>query len=358
MRLALFSDLHAHPFAQYARVLPNGRNSRLQDALDAMAEVFDAARKECVGAIVFGGDLFHTFGRIDTTTLSDVFDRLAGVAPDGPPLFLLVGNHDQADRSGAHALRAFRSLPHVVVMEKPGWHMHPRAPGLGVFAVPYTDDTNEVRRHLREAAAGRSATWTRSLAVLHAGFDGAQTGTHEYRMRAELSASDVPDGFDLVASGHYHQPQWIDQRRRIAYIGALTHQSWGDVNQPRGYALADLARGTMSWHETSAPRFVRVAPTVLGIIRAGDFVELVLPFDADEAAMAAGRLALESVGVGGGQVIRATAPMAAPTSRLGLSPTADLSSLIEPYVCHVTADVAARGELVALGRDLLRRASA
>ena len=358
MRVALFSDLHAHPFAQYARVLPNGRNSRLQDALDAMSEVFDAAREERAAAIVFGGDLFHTFGRIDTTTLADVFDRLAGLAPEGPPLFLLVGNHDQADRSGAHALRAFRSLPQVVVMDAPGWHTHPRAPGLGVLAVPYTDDTNEVRRHLGEADARRQGAWTHTLAVLHVGFDGARVGPHEYRMRAELSAGDVPEGFDLVVSGHYHQPQWIDQGRRIAYIGALTHQSWGDVNQPRGYAIADVARGTLDRRETRAPRFVRVTPAELATLRAGDFVELVLPFDADELAMAAGRQALEAAGVGGGQVIRAPAPVTVPTTRLGVAPTADLASLIEPYVCHVAADADARGELVAVGHDLLRRAAA
>lgn len=353
MKVILFSDLHAHPFAQFARVLPGGRNSRLQDALDALARVRDAGRRSAAVAAVFGGDLFHTMSRLDVATLNAVFAGIAAFAP--LPVFLLVGNHDQADRSGTHSLEVFRALPHVVVMDEPGWHTHAAAPGLGVFAVPYRDDANEVRRRL---ASIPMVEHSHRLLLLHTGFDGARTGPHEYRMSAELASCDVPDGFDFVFSGHYHLPQWIDEARRIAYIGATTHQTWGDANQPRGYVLADLGARTLERHETGAPRFLRVTPDALDTVRPGDFVEVLLPHDADDTTLAAARSGLERAGAGGGQVLRAAPPDEAPAPRLSCGALTDVAALIEPYVAHVTGEEEQRPPLVALGQDLLREAAA
>ncbi len=357
MRVALFSDLHAHPFHQYARVLPSGRNSRLQDALDAIGTVRRAAVAHGARAVVFGGDLFHTMGRLDVGTLNGVFAEIAAFWADRLPVFLLVGNHDQADKSGRHALEVFKVLEHVVVMDEPGWYGHARAPGLAVHGIPYREDTGAVRSLLGEISPAPAGASHRLL-VLHAGFDGARTGPHEYRMTSELTARDIPDGFDLVLSGHYHLPQWIDERRRIAYIGALTHQSWGDANQPRGYAIADLSTRTIERFDAGAPRFLRVGPAELERVRPGDFVEVALAHDADEAAAAAAQQSLETLQAGGGQVVREPAPERAATPRLDCAPTTDVAALVEPYVTHVSDAGVPREDLVALGHDLLRRAAA
>ncbi len=357
MKVALFSDLHAHPFAQYARVLPNGRNSRLQDALDAMTSVRRGARDAGAAAVVFGGDLFHTMGRLDVPALNGVHAEILRFGEDGRPLFLLVGNHDQADKAGRHSLEVFKAFAHVVVMDEPGWYRHPRAPGLAIYAIPYTEDTNEVRR-LLGAIPPAPADAARRLLVLHAGFDGARTGPHEYRMAAELAAGDVPGGFDLVLSGHYHLPQWIDESRRIAYIGATTHQTWGDANQPRGYAIADLATGVLERAETGAPRFLRLTAEELGAVRPGDFVEVLVPHDADDAVVAASEATLEAAKAGGGQIVREPVPSEPCATRLRCGPTTDLEALIGPYVDHLVGEPESRPELAALGHDLLKKAAA
>ncbi len=357
MKVALFSDLHAHPFHQYARVLPNGRNSRLQDALDAIAAVRRSAGEHGARAVAFGGDLFHTMGRLDVGTLNGVFAEIAAFSAAHLPVFLLVGNHDQADKTGRHALEVFKVLEHVVVMDEPGWYVHPAAPGLAVYAIPYRDDTNAVRELLAAIPPGPSGANHRLL-ILHAGFDGAKTGPHEYRMASELAAGDAPDGFDLVLSGHYHLPQWIDEHRRIAYIGAATHQTWGDANQPRGHAIADLAMRSLERFESLAPRFLRLAPSEIERARPGDFVEVLLPHDADDAMAEAAQHALEASGAGGGQVVRAPRPERGATARLGCGHTTDVGALIAPYVEHVSEVESSRADLVALGHDLLRKAAA
>jgi len=358
MKLAVFSDLHAHPFAQYARVLASGRNSRLQDALDAIATVRGAAVRAGARAAVFGGDLFHTMGRIDVTTLNGVFAEIVRFADEDLPVFLLVGNHDQADKSGKrHSLEVFKALGHVVVMDQPAWYTHPRAPGLGVYAIPYCEDTNHVRALLGEIPPAPAGV-ARRLLLLHAGFDGARTGPHEYRMASELAVGDVPDGFDFVLSGHYHLPQWMDERRHIAYIGATTHQSWGDVNQPRGYAIADLAAHMLERFASGAPRFLRLCPEDVGRAREGDFVELVVPQEASDDAVQIATQDLERRGIGAHQVVRAPAPAEAPIARLPCGRSTDLAALIEPYVEHVAREPGARPPLVALGRSFLEAADA
>ena len=355
MKITLFSDLHAHPFHQYARVLSNGLNGRLQDAFDAVATVRAATGASGAQAVLFGGDLFHTMSRLDVGALGGVFAEIAAFAPT--PVFLLVGNHDQADKTGTrHALEVFKALPHVVVMEAPGWFTHPGAPGLAVYGVPYREDTNEVRALL----AGISAppAHTHRVLLLHVGFDGARTGPHEYRMASELSVADVPEGFDFVLSGHYHTPQWMDQARRIAYIGATTHQSWGDANQNRGFAIADLEHRTLERLETRAPRFLRLTKEHLDQARPGDFVELILPADADDTEVLAARVALDAREVGGGQIVRAAAPEEPAPPRLECAGGMDLPALIAPYVEHLEPDDLDRERLVGLGRELLQAAAA
>jgi hypothetical protein len=193
--------------------------------------------------------------------------------------------------------------------------------------------------------------------LLHAGFDGARTGPHEYRMASELAAGDVPDGFDFVFSGHYHLPQWVDEGRRIAYIGATTHQTWGDCNQTRGHAICDLETHTLERFESATPRFLRLGPEELGAARAGDFVEVVLPHGTAEPVAVAAQEALERSGAGGGQIVREPAPSEPAVTRLPCGPTADIGALLGPYVEHLIEDSTARKDLVALGHDLLRQAA-
>lgn len=356
MKLVVFSDLHAHPLQFGAKVLENGRNSRLQDALDAMAAVRRTAKEQRTRAVLFCGDLFHTMDRVLVPALDGVYEEIQRFGEDGLVLFLLVGNHDQAGKTGQHALEVFKSLDHVVVMDRPGWYAHACLPETSIFGIPYLEDTNQLRATLAgvDAATRRSR---HAVLALHAGFAGAKVGPQEYRMGSELAVGDVPDGFDLVFAGHYHMPQWLSEERRILYVGATLAHNWGDVNQARGYLVADLARRTIERIESAAPRFLRVTPGELGRVRPGDFVEVVLPHDAERTADEAIQEALAQANVGAAQIAREPGPEA-PLRRLGPSAPTDVEALIGPYVDHVAGG---RGDeerriLTDLGRELLRRA--
>lgn len=48
--------------------------------------------------------------------------------------------------------------------------------------------------------------------------------------------SDLFEGFEVVASGHFHHPS---QRGPIRYLGAMAQYDWGDNEDPRGFHIFD-----------------------------------------------------------------------------------------------------------------------
>ncbi len=355
MKILVFSDLHAHPFAQYARILPDGRNSRLQDALDALAQIRRTARAEGIRLVLFGGDLFHVPGRVDVAALNGVHAELVEFGREGIELFLLVGNHDQAARGEEHALEVFKSLPHVTVLDRPGWVRPSGAPGLAVYAIPYTSDVAQIRQLLGSVPDTGPAD--HRLLLLHAGFDGAEVGPHEYRMAAELKPIDIPDDFDWVLSGHYHIGQQVDFHGRIRHIGATTPQDWGDANQERGFLILDLAAGEIQHVTTPAPRFLRLAPHALEGVRPNDIVEVILPHDAEPTAVEAVRATLDRRGVVHHTVKQETPP-AMPRLRSPEAAALDIVALVRPYVEAEAPDGADLDTFVSAGLSYLRAAGA
>jgi DNA repair exonuclease SbcCD nuclease subunit len=357
MKIVALSDLHCHPFQYGAKTLPSGRNSRLEATLAAIGEVRQAASARGIRVALCLGDVLHVPGRIDTQVLNGLYHELCEFSAAGIHVALLVGNHDLASSGRDHGLRVFSALPHVTILDKPGWYQPLAGSGLSVFAVPYLVDADRVRRILRDIPPPPAGTVFRVLAM-HAGFDGARVGPSEYRMANELSAGDIVGDWSLVLAGHYHMPQWICEEKRALYVGALTAHNWGDVDSPRGYLIADLATGAVERFESSAPRFLRLAPDQLNRARAGDIVEVVLPNDADDTAMDAAKAALDQVRPSAGQVVRAPSPEAGPIARLECGLTADVGALLAPYVDHVSTEAPEdeRQALVALGRAYMQRA--
>lgn len=336
MIITAFSDLHAHPFAQYATII-DGVNSRLLDCVRVLREVIAFARN--TDALVFGGDLFHGMAKLDVTALNLVLDTLA----DAPPAFMLVGNHDQADRaSGHHSLHAIKRMDHVVVIDKPGWYLHPRIPGLRVFGVPYTDRTEDVTAAL--STIERPAC-EYAIGLLHAGMDGAKVGPLEYRVKGEMSVESIPRWLDYTLVGHYHDHQVLAER--VAYVGATLAHNWGDANKTRGYCVVDLHAGKIEQIESQAPRFL--VRSELGDAEPADFVEVRLG-DLDDGAKEKIEATIKRRGIVHGSVV-VEQHEHTPEARLVCSDGASIRSLIEPYVAHVKG--ATDEALVELGRAYL-----
>ena len=265
MRVLLFSDLHAHNFKNYAVTLENGRNSRLQHALDILTEIRTQAEMHQCSGVLFGGDLFHirpNIGSMSIPTFNAVFEAIALLKVNLDFVGLLVGNHDQGDRAGKeHSIYAFNSI--VTVMDKPDWYSFKSGDEiLDVFALPASSNKEllltSLQKGIQTGPISKDPS-AKQLLLGHLGISGAAAGTN-YILKDDqnLNILDLrPDCFDQVFLGDFHKPQQLS--RNAYYIGATHHHNWRDVDQYRGYLVYSTETNSISRFEcTSAPKFISV----------------------------------------------------------------------------------------------------
>jgi DNA repair exonuclease SbcCD nuclease subunit len=269
VRVLLFSDLHAHAWKHYRTILPNGRNSRLQDVVNILQQIRFVADEENVDGILFAGDMFHIRPGLATMaipTFNAVFAEIAQLKINRQFVGLLVGNHDQGDKAGReYSIYAFGSV--VTVMDQPGWYTFISEEGemLAVLAVPANDDREVMVRSIFSGIKERTenpilAEAHRHIMLGHFGIDGAIVGTN-FHLRDDnlLRIEDLQNHqFDQIFLGDYHQPQVLAPN--VRYLGATHHHNWGDVGSDgRGYTIWDSEQGTIESHELNSPKFVKVA---------------------------------------------------------------------------------------------------
>ncbi|KKK71424.1 hypothetical protein LCGC14_2914060, partial [marine sediment metagenome] len=121
MKILIFSDLHLHQW-NYGSTLIEGMNSRLLDGFNVMKQIAEYINDHPVDACVFGGDLFHTHGKIDSAVLKVAYEGMSMIHDSLSRQFnmlVLVGNHDTSDKSmKVHNLHWMKALG-INVVDKP-----------------------------------------------------------------------------------------------------------------------------------------------------------------------------------------------------------------------------------------------
>jgi len=262
-KIAFFSDLHAHPFRPYATILPNGMNSRLNDAIQCIEQIIQICARENVDLVAFGGDLFHERRSLNVVAFNAVYEALAKFRVYRIPVVMIHGNHDQADREGNdHSLHTFRTF--CTVFDKPEWKVVKAKNGesIAFLGIPYTENKEHLRQVVQTPSPDKRLT---SIQLGHLGIQGARVGADfVYSNPHDAAVSDLnSDAFDSVFLGHYHIHQKIG--RNVRYIGAPLQHTWGDKNQDRGFLIYDTSRKTVARHWLHAPKFVEESYTLLKV---------------------------------------------------------------------------------------------
>jgi DNA repair exonuclease SbcCD nuclease subunit len=257
-KIVIFSDLHGHPFKAYATLLPNGRNSRLNDAVEIVKQVRHVATQVGAELVVFGGDLFHVRKNIPVAAFNPLYGELSQLPVSSQIDVLMIhGNHDQADRVGEeysiYAMGAF-----ATVVDKPGWvHVRTRSgEDLNVMAIPYTEDIPSFKQMTSSTPPVAGAV---TLMIGHFGVQGAEVGADfVYTNPYDAAISDLSvENYDAIFLGHYHKHQQIAPN--AWYIGAPLHHNWGDRHDPgRGCLVYDTETNTFERVALSAPEFVEI----------------------------------------------------------------------------------------------------
>lgn len=232
MKILLFSDLHAHPFKSYSYINEHGINSRLQDALNCIDQIIEYTEQNQIDMVLFGGDLFHIRQSVDTVTLHNTYERLIKLSKLCP-LYMLVGNHDQADKAGKYYSTSIFSNP-LKMLDTVGISIltDKNNKKISVCHIPFTEDREQIRNIVGLAP-------TNSILLGHLGISGAMLGADfVFPGKEDASLEDLsPDKFLGVFLGHFHMHQKLHDN--AWYIGAPLQHTWGDKSQKRGFCVWD-----------------------------------------------------------------------------------------------------------------------
>lgn len=352
MKLVAFSDLHAHPHKQGARVLESGVNSRVQDCVDAMDEVFQYAFDHGIKRVLFGGDLFHKRDWMDITAVNLVYEVLWKWSEKGVLMVGIPGNHDQYDKVGkVHSLESFVA-DCAWVIEDPEWVRLGK--GVYVFGIPHTHDLKMFKELLAEGLRRRPKQVKKAVALFHVGVNGAKVGIGRkgtFKLTSEVIVHDLcPDEFDLVLLGDYHLPQHVT--KNVHYIGAPLQHSWGDQLERRGFLVIDTDDWSIEHIPTSAPKFLVISPEELDLVQDGDFVKVSFESQPNQKRIDELRKKLSHA-----QSVEITVPkrkLTAHTRRSVMNLTMHRREILERYTEHVVAKSAKDSDyLLKKGVELL-----
>lgn len=253
MKAIVCSDEQFNPWKEFSRILPSGRNSRLQDQLNAQDETF----KNCISLnahlLIHNGDLFESLTeKIDKVTFLTVYDKFVEFSKSGIIIILIVGNHDWLDRTEKeHILEPFKEIENIIVVDTP------RVEEVGDTSfcfIPYTkmgftEKVEEVSRISRNSKLRYLFT--------HQGVRGAKVGPRDTILKDEYSLIDFKTGnFDLVFNGHYHKPQTMGSNFII--VGSSVQKDFGERGDRKGFWILDTETRSASFTENSSPKFHKV----------------------------------------------------------------------------------------------------
>ena len=206
-------------------------------------------------AMIIAGDVFDTsMPAIEVqTVLANALVDFHRLHPD-MVIVVTSGNHDSANRHeifrtpwralNVHAIGNINpSAPHENIIEIPGKGY--------IAAVPFVNERILPADYLQRLvdsvpANGLPLVLSAHLAVVGADFSGhkrAQTETAEFvgNLRT-LPIADIASGFDYLALGHIHSPQFIHGagHHRARYCGSPLPIGFDEAAAPHGISLVEI----------------------------------------------------------------------------------------------------------------------
>lgn len=231
--------------------------SMLEDQRYILEEILSIADKEQPQGVLIAGDVYDkSVPSTEAVALLDEF--LVLLAERNIPVFLISGNHDSPERmafggrlmekSGIHIAPIYNGRAMVYTMEDKHGPVH-------IHLLPFVKPV-QVRRYFPQAevqsytqavqtaiAAMELDRTQRNILVTHQFVAGAAQCDSEERWIGGSDQVDVSvlDGFDYVALGHLHGPQWVG-RETVRYCGTPLKYSFSEVHHRKSVTVVELEK--------------------------------------------------------------------------------------------------------------------
>lgn len=267
MKVCIFSDLHIHPWQEFATVDERGVNTRLLDTINALSQVKKISEREKCGVVLFSGDLFHV-PKIDTLTL-DLAAR--AISQFEIPLVMIPGNHDEASKYAEfHSLRIFNKMkPWIKVLDgRDG--SKTKIDNTKIGGIPFVGSNDALLAEYKRLKGC-------DIVMMHTGFAGATAGFEyiadqkDYIQTPSLKME--KRGIRWIIAGHFHDPQAslpgkdgeMEPFKKhgikklpegtVLIPGAPLHHTFGDAKSKRGCWILDTEKEEAEFISLKLPKF-------------------------------------------------------------------------------------------------------
>lgn len=344
-KLAIFSDLHLHPFPAFSTIGPDGINTRLMDIATILRKILREAEEAKCEAVLFCGDFFHT-RKIDVQTL----DTAAKAIHDTDiPIHAISGNHDQNDGIGQlHSLRSLKGRINILDFYEGNTA---EVAGFSILGIPYQGSRDALLGHME----GKP-----DIMLLHTGFNGALMGADFIADDGSyLAEEDLHDKAGIVFTGHFHQPQLFTGKevvlpesdtlrakvihgKTVLVPGAPLQHGFGDEGSIRGMWMYDGKE--LTFKRMHSPMFMRLTEAEATPEKVqGNYVTLVV----SEVGEAGSKIK------GHAKALEFALKPRNSQHEVRLEVTADMAykTVLERYV----AKMGAKPSIVGLGEEIMRQ---
>jgi DNA repair exonuclease SbcCD nuclease subunit len=255
--ILFISDTHYHNFAQYSQLTSSGLNTRLIDIIKATLEAANKLKSLGGSVIIHTGDAFHVRGNLSPSVLNPVTEMYKKLIKDGFTVIMLAGNHDLETNDATKHGASILSLQEVGVKVVTEFNNYAFDNTL-YHMIPWVSKHKDLSDMILAVNAKISPeSKYRNVLCLHAPLNGVITSIPDHGFNPEFF-KDL--NFDSVVFGHYHNhKQYNVGDKNIISCGALTHQSWSDVDNLAGYCIYYPEDNKFTHYETSAPKFLKVS---------------------------------------------------------------------------------------------------
>lgn len=246
MKMAVFSDLHAHNYKEFDKHSERTGSQRLDRVIDTLLFIRDDCVRRGIKYVMFGGDMFHVRARVNTLVYNAVYDAIKTFHEHGLEIIGIAGNHDQHDNSDVpqHSLHTFNDLPGVTIYGDLSTHFIPEwetdDKDLLIHCVPYSKNAQRIKDWIKDLPESED---TNHICLFHLGISGAFVGKGSYPMADAFNPEDLrPNFFKYIVGGHFHKQQFIQDYPHFFYTGAPIEHSFSDEGEDKGYYIIDTSK--------------------------------------------------------------------------------------------------------------------
>lgn len=228
----------------------------LEDQKHILGQIIKIAKEQKIDALLIPGDIYDvSVPRIEAMALLD--DFLTKLSEAGIKVFIISGNHDQAERL-SFGNRMFQKSG-VYISERYAKDSQPATlqdeyGKINIYSLPFIKPINvrsefQIEENISYDQAVKIAVENfaidksgRNILLAHQFITGSQTCDSESVQVGNVDCASVKwfEGFDYAALGHLHTPQILGKDKNVRYSGSPLPLSFSEIKKGKLCYLVDL----------------------------------------------------------------------------------------------------------------------